>query len=151
VRAAFCATSWDHARLIQVARRWLGTPFVPHACIPQAGVDCVQLVAAIYWETGAIDDRQFPDYTMDGGEHRNSSQVLEWLEASTRFERLMPGASVQTGDLACFRMGRVPHHVGLVLQPPLFIHAMRNYGVIESRLDDPTFAKRLMAVYRPVQ
>jgi hypothetical protein len=28
---------------------------------------------------------------------------------------------------------------------------MRNYGVIESRLDDPTFAKRLVAVYRPVQ
>jgi cell wall-associated NlpC family hydrolase len=88
---------------------------------------------------------------MDGGEHRNSSQVLEWLEASTRFERLTPGAAVQTGDIACFRMGRVPHHVGLVLQPPIFIHAMRNYGVIESRLDDPTFAKRLMAVYRPVQ
>ncbi|MCL4179177.1 MAG: C40 family peptidase [Verrucomicrobia bacterium] len=151
MKAALYANSWDQARLIQVARRWLGTPFVPHACIPQAGVDCVQLVAAIYWETGAIDDRQFPDYTMDGGEHRNSSQVLEWLEASTRFERLTPGAAVQSGDIACFRMGRVPHHVGLILQPPLFIHAMRNYGVIESRLDDPTFAKRLMAVYRPVQ
>jgi cell wall-associated NlpC family hydrolase len=109
------------------------------------------LVAAIFWETGAIDDRRFPDYTMDGGEHRNSSQVIEWLEASGRFERLAPGTEPQTGDLACFRMGRVPHHVGLVLLPPIFIHAMRNYGVIESRLDDPTYAKRLMAVYRPVQ
>ena len=147
----FFDSPWKQARLVQVARRWLGTPFIPHACIPGAGVDCVQLVGAIYWETGAIDDPRFPDYTMDGGEHRISSQVLEWLEASTRFERLTPGAAVQTGDLACFRMGRVPHHVGLVLQPPLFIHAMRNYGVIESRLDDPTFAKRLMAVYRPVQ
>jgi cell wall-associated NlpC family hydrolase len=151
VKAAHYANSWDQARLIQVARRWLGTPFIPHACIPGAGVDCVQLVTAIYWETRAIEERQLPDYTMDGGEHRSSSQVLEWLEASTRFERLTPGAAVQSGDLACFRMGRVPHHVGLILQPPIFIHAMRNYGVIESRLDDPTFAKRLTAVYRPVQ
>jgi hypothetical protein len=39
----------------------------------------------------------------------------------------------------------------LMLAPPIFIHAMRQYGVIESRLDDPTFAKRLAAVYRPVQ
>jgi hypothetical protein len=50
----------------------------------------VQLVAAIYWETGAIDDPRFPDYTMDGGEHRISSQVLEWLEAHRQFETRWP-------------------------------------------------------------
>jgi cell wall-associated NlpC family hydrolase len=88
---------------------------------------------------------------MDGGEHRDSSQVVDWFETNRRFERLAPDADVEPGDAACFRMGRVSHHVGLVLEPPLFIHAMRNYGVIESRLDDPTFAKRLVAVYRPVQ
>jgi hypothetical protein len=27
---------------------------------------------------------------------------------------------------------------------------MRSYGVIESSIDDPTFLKRLAAVYRPV-
>jgi cell wall-associated NlpC family hydrolase len=148
---AFYDTPWKQARLVEVARRWLGTPFIPHACIPKAGVDCAQLVAAIYWETNAIDAPWFPDYTMDGGDHRNSSQVLEWFEANRRFERLEPDTAVKSGDAVCFSMGRVPHHVGLILVPPLFIHAMRNYGVIESRLDDPTFAKRLVAVYRPVQ
>jgi cell wall-associated NlpC family hydrolase len=151
VRTSFYADAWQQARLTQVARRWLGTPFIPHACVPQAGVDCVQLVAAIYWETHAIDDLGFPEYAMDGGEHRDTSQVLEWLEASPRFERLVPEAAFQTGDLACFRIGRVPHHVGLFTAPPIFIHAMRNYGVIESRLDDPTFGKRLTTVYRPVR
>lgn len=148
---AFYDSPWQQARLIHAARRWLGTPFVPHACLPQAGVDCVQLVVAIFWETYGIDDRQLPDYTMDGGEHRDRSQVLEWLDASPRFERLVDGAPVRTGDVVCFRLGRVPHHVGLMLAPPIFIHAMRQYGVIESRLDDPSFAKRLAAVYRPVQ
>jgi len=151
VRTAFYDTSWKQARMVEVAQRWLGTPFIPHACIPTAGVDCAQLVAAIYWETHAIDEPRFPDYTMDGGEHRNSSQVVEWFEGNRKFERLPPETAVQPGDAACFRMGRVPHHVGLVLLPPIFIHAMRNYGVIESRLDDPTFAKRLLAIYRPVQ
>ena len=68
-----------------------------------------------------------------------------------QFERVTPGDPVQVGDIACFRMGGEPHHVGLVLQPPFFINAMRNYGVIESRLDDPTFGERLLAIYRPVQ
>jgi len=49
-----------------------------------------------------------------------------------------------------FRLARVAHHVGLVLEPPPFIHSIRGYGVIESRLDDPTYAKRLERVYRPV-
>jgi hypothetical protein len=109
----------------QVARRWLGTPFIPHACIQGAGVDCVQLVAAVYWETGAIDDPRFPDYTMDGGEHRISSQVLEWLEAHRQFERVTPGDPVQIGDVA-----------------------MRNYGVIESRLDERRISTNEQA--RPV-
>jgi hypothetical protein len=40
--------------------------------------------------------------------------------------------------------------LGLVLEGNRFIHAIRNYGVIESQLDDPTFGKRLVVVYRPV-
>jgi cell wall-associated NlpC family hydrolase len=146
----FYDTPAKQARLVKCAKCWVGTPFRPHACIVGAGVDCVHLLTSIFGETGALDGWEFPDYSMDGGDHQDNSQVLEWLDASDRFERLPEGEAVRTGDVVCFRLGRVPHHVGLILDGNRFLHAMRNYGVIESQLDDPTFAKRLTAVYRPV-
>ena len=140
-----------HARLAEVARGWLGTPFHPHACIVHVGVDCVNLLAAIFKETGALDHWEFADYTMDGGDHRDTSQVLNWLDRHPRFGCLPAEESTQPGDLLCFRLGRVPHHVGLLIAGNRFIHAIRNYGVIESQLDDPTFAKRFVAAYRPLK
>ncbi len=150
MRAPFFNTPERIQLLSEAAGRWLGTPFHPHAGLPQVGVDCVHLLAAVYKETGALDGWEFPAYTMDGGDHRATSLVLEWLDRHARFERVPAGETVQPGDLLCFRLGRVPHHVGLLIAGNRFIHAMRNYGVIESQLDDPTFAERFVAAYRPV-
>ncbi len=150
MRTPFYHTPERKRQLTEAAERWLGTPFHPHACILQVGVDCVNLLAAIYQESGALEGWQFPAYTMDGGDHRNVSQVLEWLDCHPRFERLPAGEPLQPGDLLCFRLGRVPHHVGLLVTGNRFIHAMRHYGVIESQLDDPTFAERFVVAYRPV-
>jgi cell wall-associated NlpC family hydrolase len=147
---SFYDTPAKQARLVRTAQRWLGTPFHPHACIAGVGVDCAHLVVSILKETGAIEGWELPSYTMDGGDHRDSSLVTEWLESHPRFECLQEGEPVQMGDLVCIRLGRVPHHVGLVTGLNRFIHAMRHYGVLESQLDDPTFAKRLTATYRPV-
>lgn len=138
------------ARLREVARAWAKTPFHPHAAIRGVGVDCVNLLAAIYTESGALDGWEFPAYTMDGGDHRHTSQVLAWLDAHEKFARLPEDAPLVPGDLLSFRLGRVPHHVGLYLGERLFIHALRHCGVTESRLDDPTFGKRLKARYRPL-
>jgi len=150
VRTAFYSTPERQRLLAEAAERWLGTPFHPHACLPRIGVDCVHLLAAIYKETGALEGWEFPAYTMDGGDHRATSLVLEWLGSHPRFEGVPAGEALQPGDLLCFRLGRVPHHVGLLIPGNRFIHAMRNYGVIESQLDDPTFAERFVTAYRPV-
>ncbi|MBN2507026.1 MAG: hypothetical protein JXQ71_10060 [Verrucomicrobia bacterium] len=48
------------------------------------GVDCVHLLISLLKEPGAIDGWQFPDYTMDGGDHRDTSQLLDWLDARPR-------------------------------------------------------------------
>lgn len=150
MRTAYFDSPLKQARLVEAARRWLGTPFHPHACLQAVGVDCVNLLTAILKEAGAIDGWSFPNYSMDGGNHQDNSQVVQWLDAHPRFERLAPEVIIQPGDVLCFRFGRVPHHVGLLLESNRFLHAMRHYGVIESQLDDPTFAKRLEHTYRPV-
>lgn len=128
--------------------QWIGTPFVPHACQPGAGVDCVNLVAEILHEAGLIHDYAFPTYRCDQGMHTDDSAVLAWLNLSHEFNRT-DGSRILAGDVLCFRVGRVAHHVGLALGPVRFIHAMRNHGVLFSSLRDPTYRKRLDAVYRP--
>jgi cell wall-associated NlpC family hydrolase len=133
--------------IIWIARSWIGTPFHPHAAIRGAGVDCVRLVAEILAEAGLIQPVRFPNYSMDGGHHLTRSQVEDWLDSSPDFARL-DGAAPCTADVHLYRLGRVGHHVGMITRPPLMINALPNRGVIESRIDDPTFSKRFVAAYR---
>lgn len=134
-----------------IAMKWKGTPFVPHAAQPGAGVDCVHLCAEILQEAGLIGDYSFPTYRCDSGSHRAESTVLRWLESQVGFLQVPVGAHPEPGDVLCFRVGRTAHHVGLALGRQRFIHALRGKGVLVSTLRDPTYAKRFVAAYRPVQ
>lgn len=145
----FFETTEKQEELRRVAGQWRGTPFVPHARIKGAGVDCVHLAAEIYRECGHLDQFQPGTYTMDGGFHNPLSQVLTWLELSPRFAPASLPAN--TGDLLCFRIGRSVHHVGIALSPRHFLHVMRGSTATIARIDDPTWSKRLTAVYQPVE
>lgn len=138
------------AHLRRLARGWLGTPFVPHARIQGAGVDCVNLCAALYLSAGFFTTFDPGQYAMDGGKHNLASQLTHWLDASGRFALLPPAAAPLPGDLLCFKLGRSAHHCGLVLDGPHFIHSLYGRRVAMATLADGTFAKMLHAVYRPV-
>ncbi len=148
---SFYASADRQRRLVEVARSWLGTPFHPHAAIRGVGVDCVHLLAEIYRETGLFAGYELPRYTMGGGDHADVSLVISWLEAHPRFRRIdLAFEALAAGDLVTFRLGRVAHHVGLVLGDRTFLHAIRDCGVLESRIDEKTYARRLLQAYRPV-
>lgn len=131
--------------IVGEAITWLGTPYIPRARRRGEGVDCANLVAAVYQSVGLIGDVEFPDYTMDGGTHIDED-IIEPIILSAGF-RVVDGQS-QPGDLLSFRLGRVPWHLGIQITDELFIHAIRDYGVIESHLHDSTYIKRLTKVYR---
>ena len=149
------------AALLVEARSWLGTPFVPRGNLKGAGVDCVHLPAEIYRALHALSSYDFPDYHLDSGSHADRSLVTGWLDGRPDFAPLAPvearlrqgfgAASLLPGDLLAFRIGKVVHHVGLLLGQARFIHCLRHRGVLESDLRDPTYAKRLVCAYRPLQ
>lgn len=113
-----------------------------------------------------------PEYALDGGHHRESSLVEEFIATMPGRLALVPGAPVGVerdprdprpsiihphlppfthitpGDLLCLHVGRVTHHCAIALERGKFIHALQHHGVIESTLFDPTFGSRLRAVYR---
>lgn len=135
-------------RLYSVALSWIGTPFVAHAMIKGAGVDCVSLAAAVYVESGLVLNYSAPPYSLDGGNHLNLSKIVTWIEASGRFEEV-PDKRALIGDVLLFKMGRVDHHVGIKITESTFVQALRRYGVVESNCKDPTWARRLSRVYQP--
>ena len=137
----------QQARLLAVALSWLGTPFRPHAGIKGAGADCMHVALLVYWESGHKFAFESPKYTMDGGSHLHVSQFAEWLDTSPAFA--MTESPTKIGDCLLFKLGRVEHHVGVQITGSTFVHAMRHHGVIQSNLKDPTWTRRLTAVYRP--
>jgi cell wall-associated NlpC family hydrolase len=140
-------------RLRSFAALWVGTPFVSHASVRGAGVDCVNLAAAIYLECGALKPFTMPPYSIDGGQHNQFSQVIGWLgEQSELFAHvpLNKDFRVQPGDLLCFRFARSEHHTGIVLEGLKFIHAPNRRKVEIASLTDPVYQRCLRAVYRPL-
>lgn len=129
---------------------WVGTPFHPHGDVCQGGVDCVQLAAKVYIATGVLHSFTPPPYSMDGGRHNDTSAVIEYVQASGRFAEVKDRKRLIAGDLLCFTVGRVVHHVGIYLVEGKFIHAIERYGVRSSCVEDPTWSKRLTVVYRPI-
>ena len=137
------------AALVAEARRWLGTPFQPHQAVRGVGADCVQFALAIYKAVGHLpESTELPTYRLGQGDHLDSSIVKVWLSQSPYFapEEGWP----QPGSLLTMRVGRVEHHVGIMVTHQTFIHSMRRYGVAELSLKDSTFLGKLRTTWRPV-
>jgi cell wall-associated NlpC family hydrolase len=138
---------------------WIGTPFHAHASVKGHGVDCIHFAAAALIESGALGVFDPPAYTMDGGQHQPASQVLAWLEAHPRFQKVhldvREKSELWPGDVLCFRIHRrdAEHHVGIFLGGPKWelASAMQGYGVVVRTLKDSSWAKRLTAAFRPVE
>jgi len=143
------------AALIDEAATWEDTPFHPHAGIKGAGVDCVLLAMRIYQAAGFLaHNATLPTYTMDGGNHRTESQILNWIRQSSRFAEIEPTSVLGDwlpGDLLGFQVGKVVHHVGLALKHQQFIHAMQGQDVCIATIADPTWWRRLRHVWRPAK
>ncbi len=139
------------ASLQREAMSWAETPFKPHGKVKRAGVDCIHFCAEVYKAVGLFPAYNFPAYGIDGGHHAKSSLVLNWLDKSEYFEKLDGVESYQTGDLLCFKIGGAVWHVGIFMYGKEFAHCMAHYGVMYSNIDDPTYKKRLVSIYRPMK
>lgn len=140
---------------------WIGTPFRGMTRRKQVGVDCVNLAAGIYVETRVLREADcvFPRYRLDHGTHHGESMVIPFIEGiierTGRLRLAASGADARAvampGDLLTFTVGRTEHHVGIALGGQTFVHVFCDYQVMESRLTDSIWAKRLTRVYRPIE
>ena len=139
-----------------IADSWLGTPFRPHAKVKGAGVDCVNLAIAIYREAGLPLEVTLPQYGMKDAKFRAGHGPCRiWLDACPLFacvwkpEDEVPMPSLSTGDCLLIRIERSDHHLGIVVDESQFVHAIRDYGVMFSAIQDSTYLRRFVSIYRP--
>lgn len=138
-----------NARVVEVARAWIGTPYVHQASCKGAGADCLGLVRGIWREILGAEPCVIPPYTQDWAEP-GRHEVL--LEAAQRILIPAPMDDPASGDVIVFRMraGAVAKHLGVLARPgrdASFIHAYSGHGVVESPLSTP-WARRIVARFR---
>lgn len=127
-RAAVAAEAWA----------WVGTPYHHHARIKGLGVDCAQILAAVYEAAGLVPCLDLGNYAQHWHLSRSEELYLGWLERVGA--RRVEGAP-QAGDIGVWQFGRCFSHGGIVVEggaDPTVVHAYIGRGVIVSRVsEDP--------------
>ncbi|WP_243729295.1 hypothetical protein [Paludibacterium purpuratum] len=99
---------------------WLRTPYHHAARVKGAGVDCAQILIAVYSEVGLIDDFQPDDYPSDWMLHRSEERYLSHV---TQYAHQVEAP--KPGDLIVWKFGHCFSHGAIVVDYPLIIHAYR--------------------------
>ncbi len=133
--------------IVNVARRWIGTPYENQASCEGAGADCLGLIRGVWRETVGPEPESIPAYTPDWSEPAKDEHLLAALNRI-----LSPADVMSVGDVLIFRMraGSVAKHLAIVssLPPvPKIIHAYSGHGVVETTLS-PSWQRRIAGIFR---
>lgn len=108
----------QRAAVIAEARGWLTTPYHHMARVKGGGVDCAQLLIAVYHAAGLVPDFAVGYYPPDWHLHRDRERYLEWVEKCAH-----PVARPKSADIAIWKFGRTFSHGAIVVDWPNVIHA----------------------------
>lgn len=137
-------------RVVDAARRWIGTPYVHAASARGAGADCLGLIRGVWREIHGGEPEPTPAYTPDWSEASREERL--WAAARRRMAQIDPGAA-SSGDVLLLRMREAgpAKHLGVLARDgagaPTMIHAYSGRGVVESPLGE-AWARRVVAVFR---
>ncbi len=125
--------------VVELARGWIGTPYVHQASAKAAGTDCLGLLRGIWRELNGAEPTLVPPYSSDWSEPQRD-EVLWRAARQYLIEKMC--TKFAAGDVLLFRMrdGSVAKHLGVVGETgpaPTFIHAYSGHAVVESPLSGP--------------
>ena len=129
-------------RVIEEARKWLGTPYHHMACIPGVGVDCAMILVDVYHKAGVIPEIDPRPYPSDWHLHRETERYLGWLEQyGTQTDNPKPG------DVAVWRFGRCFSHGAIIVGDNQIIHSYLKQGVTLANMDEGRLGKLPVLFY----
>lgn len=132
--------------VVQEAISWLRTPWIHHARVKGAGVDCGMFLAEVYPAAGVTAPIDPGEYPNDWHQHQEEQRYLRIVETYAHRIDTPP----QPGDIALFSWGRCISHGGIVVEYPRIIHSFAGHGVVYGDLvHDLYLAKRLAGFWSP--
>lgn len=142
------------ARIQQVARSWIATPFVDNGEIKgrAGGVDCARFIKCVMVEAGMIADYKIKSYTTQWFLHQKGDErFLD--DVSSRAKREIQAAQAKPGDVVLFKIGLCYGHGAIVVDPswPRIIHATSEERMVvegnglQGRLGKPIRAPRFFS------
>jgi cell wall-associated NlpC family hydrolase len=116
------------------ARTWLATPYHHHARLKGIGVDCLQLLCAVYETCGCVPHVDPGWYSREHHLHRSEELYIEGLERWGAREVQTPAM----GDIALFKFGRTWSHGGIIVEVDRIrvVHSYLGRGVYENALNE---------------
>ena len=126
------------------ASRYVGIPFKDHGRGPD-GVDCWGLVRMVYRNHLDVD---LPEYA---GDYVSAHEARE-VAALVAGERLgwtpVPIGRERPMDVVLLRVMGHPTHVGVVVEPGVFLHCLRGMDTVLESYRSAAWRKRLEGFYR---
>ena len=110
--------------IINEAVTWMGTPWQHQACVKNVAVDCAMFVAGVARNIGLVTEKEMkliPNYPKDWHFHKDFPMlpfIMEQLGCKEKDKERM-----RAGDILVFKIGRVPSHLGILLEDNILIHA----------------------------
>lgn len=138
--------SQERARVIQIAKSCLGTPYKNCSMIKGKGLDCLTLLAVVYQEAGLISNVKIPHYSPDFMKHRGTELYLQGLLGYTHeVEKALPG------DIALWKFGRCFSHAAIVVEWPVIIHAHISRNCMMEDIEKAQWLNLIGREKRPVK
>src|SRR5437899_3649351 len=131
-------------RIVDEALTWVKTPYVDHAGVKGAGVDCAHLPLRVYQAVGLIPyDFVAPHYTPQQWlKHKTRDTafediVLDWAEREITEEEVQPG------DFVLYKIVNSWTHGAIVINWPHFLlHPIVGQGVVGSTSEEGFLRRR---------
>lgn len=109
----------ERARVVEIARSYIGTKYHHCAKVKGHGIDCLTLLIATFEEAGLIPVAPVPKYSPQWHLHHSEELYLEGLLKYTHEIETEP----KPGDIVLWKFGRCFSHGAIVVEWPTIIHA----------------------------
>lgn len=108
-----CRLPTAECRIVDIARTWIGTPYVHQASLKGVGCDCLGLLRGVWRELWGEEPEETPPYSPDWAGATGAETLYMALR---RHAREIPPRALVPGDIALFRTsGRGPaKHCGVI-------------------------------------
>lgn len=139
-------------RICKEALSWIGTPYQHQAMVKgkDGAVDCAMLIAGVALNIGLVqrdDLKDIPNYPKEWHLHQDIPMLTDIMKSFGCEKK--KSLYAHPADIIVFKIGRVPSHLGIMLENNKMIHAFggANKQVVVNEFGEQ-WKKRLVEVYR---